>query len=105
MVRGGHGLHKVYPGLPCPTLLCPAGVWPAGVFHPFGHPTLYAYGSEPILSQKEEALSPDLRMRITIIIPSGIFSQPFSPQIPRIVIYFQIAFEAWAYGEGWPWTP
>jgi hypothetical protein len=56
---------KFYLGPPCPTLLCPAGdfLWPsmamqgwparpqdgqpAAVFHPFGHPTPYAYASHP----------------------------------------------------------
>jgi hypothetical protein len=64
---------KLHPVPPCLTLLCPArgppqpltavsavacpqSGWPAAVLHPFGHPTMYAYGFFPSASKQARVL-------------------------------------------------
>jgi hypothetical protein len=72
MARGGHGLPKVSPGPPCPTLPRPAGRPPLkrlygrfrggpptgrvahGRLYPFGHPAPYAKSENPTFENSIE---------------------------------------------------
>jgi hypothetical protein len=96
------------------------GEQPAAVFYPFRHPTPSAseLRTKGCLDQKNKA-----EELLYSLMPTGVASQLLAGDavVPEkfdcVSIYFSdivsftplaaasTPFEAWAYGEGWPWTP